>query len=514
MLKRNFITFVTIMLVALGATGVYAAGNTKVTICHIPPGNPENAHTIVVNQSAVAAHLEHGDTLGPCIGAPLFTSYINPGDPLVLTEHSSGGQFIEYFGLKDPDGFATLVNYIRVTDSGGEITEFRLDPEGRPVQIFAFNGVVFNIIWQSDTLILISVISANGSVQANVSIDLSTLTSTPLSLTAICDPSTPSNLEINRAPRGGKAVQVKKNELILQSDIDLSGNALSSTSSSLIYVKRCETPINNAAVDMLVAGQENSNIVPFILPGFLLENGTYSVNIPTIPSTIGDQAEEICKNIADPLGNVCAGLGLIPTGSEALICSSIAAAIDILTVPSGEAIAIAAACTSGFAAARVYCATLGEGVPGGPSLADFICDNIDELVDRFTGEDYFLAPSANIPGVGYFAVAGANAPAEGPFPNFVIDAGGAVDILSFTSFPVDPLPYQGYVATAAITCAPANTSVTMTIVGTDGYVDSTSCSIEGDNSCSLFVPGAEEGVIDTVTTSISNGPSKQIVLVF
>jgi outer membrane biosynthesis protein TonB len=38
----------------------------KITICHIPPGNPFNAHTITVGESAVQAHLDHGDYLGPC----------------------------------------------------------------------------------------------------------------------------------------------------------------------------------------------------------------------------------------------------------------------------------------------------------------------------------------------------------------------------------------------------------------------------------------------------------------
>ena len=37
-------------------------------ICHIPPGNPSNAHTITVNPAAVNAHLNHGDTLGECEG--------------------------------------------------------------------------------------------------------------------------------------------------------------------------------------------------------------------------------------------------------------------------------------------------------------------------------------------------------------------------------------------------------------------------------------------------------------
>jgi hypothetical protein len=40
----------------------------KVTLCHIPPGNPANAHTISVGSPAVRAHLAHGDYLGPCHG--------------------------------------------------------------------------------------------------------------------------------------------------------------------------------------------------------------------------------------------------------------------------------------------------------------------------------------------------------------------------------------------------------------------------------------------------------------
>lgn len=47
----------------LGAKG---GGEVKVTICHIPPGNPANAHTITVGAPAVAAHLAHGDTIGDC----------------------------------------------------------------------------------------------------------------------------------------------------------------------------------------------------------------------------------------------------------------------------------------------------------------------------------------------------------------------------------------------------------------------------------------------------------------
>jgi len=42
--------------------------DVKVTLCHVPPGNPENAHTIIVNEEDVAEHIAHGDVLGSCNG--------------------------------------------------------------------------------------------------------------------------------------------------------------------------------------------------------------------------------------------------------------------------------------------------------------------------------------------------------------------------------------------------------------------------------------------------------------
>ena len=43
----------------------------KVLICHIPPGNPANAHDICVSTHAVEPHqTHHGDTVGACNPQP------------------------------------------------------------------------------------------------------------------------------------------------------------------------------------------------------------------------------------------------------------------------------------------------------------------------------------------------------------------------------------------------------------------------------------------------------------
>jgi hypothetical protein len=55
-------------------------GKKKVTLCHRPPGNPKNAHTISVGEPASAAHLRHGDQLGPCPSEDAITSR-TPANP-------------------------------------------------------------------------------------------------------------------------------------------------------------------------------------------------------------------------------------------------------------------------------------------------------------------------------------------------------------------------------------------------------------------------------------------------
>ena len=49
------------------ASASHGGVHFKVTICHIPPGNPANRHTITEGAPAVAGHVRnHGDYIGAC----------------------------------------------------------------------------------------------------------------------------------------------------------------------------------------------------------------------------------------------------------------------------------------------------------------------------------------------------------------------------------------------------------------------------------------------------------------
>lgn len=63
---RSSLLLLVVLALMVPALAAAAGPKEKVEVCHIPPGNPGNAHTINVNGNALKAHLGHGDTEGEC----------------------------------------------------------------------------------------------------------------------------------------------------------------------------------------------------------------------------------------------------------------------------------------------------------------------------------------------------------------------------------------------------------------------------------------------------------------
>jgi len=65
-------------------------GRPKISICHIPPGNPQNAHVIRVSIMALIAHLAHGDSFD-LKNCGKDTSESNPEGEIDNTNEGSTG---------------------------------------------------------------------------------------------------------------------------------------------------------------------------------------------------------------------------------------------------------------------------------------------------------------------------------------------------------------------------------------------------------------------------------------
>ena len=60
------ILLVGLMMISVMVMPGIAVAAPKVEVCHFPPGNPDNFHTIRISANALSVHLAHGDTNGAC----------------------------------------------------------------------------------------------------------------------------------------------------------------------------------------------------------------------------------------------------------------------------------------------------------------------------------------------------------------------------------------------------------------------------------------------------------------
>jgi hypothetical protein len=68
MMRYGTTLLAALLLAAAGGLGSGAAASQqKVQVCHRPPGNPNNYHTITIGAPALPAHLAHGDLAGACL---------------------------------------------------------------------------------------------------------------------------------------------------------------------------------------------------------------------------------------------------------------------------------------------------------------------------------------------------------------------------------------------------------------------------------------------------------------
>ncbi len=116
----------------------------KVLVCHIPPGNPANAHTICISENGVPAHLAHGCYLGACDPAPdsiqngggsvQLEASPNPMSVVTSVEvHSMVAQQVTV-AVFDANGRRLLVLF-DATMSGGEARTLPLDRSQLPQSI-------------------------------------------------------------------------------------------------------------------------------------------------------------------------------------------------------------------------------------------------------------------------------------------------------------------------------------------------------------------------------------------
>jgi len=120
------------------STDVFAA--SKVTICHIPPGNPDNPQTINIKNNALPAHLAHGDTEeGPDDGGG--NGGISPETQAQIDNIESTVTDIETDLLSKKSFYEVedIVNFVDDQDRNFDVLVSLSCPDSVPAEKQAFN---------------------------------------------------------------------------------------------------------------------------------------------------------------------------------------------------------------------------------------------------------------------------------------------------------------------------------------------------------------------------------------
>ena len=431
----------------------------------------------------------------PLENLPELTLYTNPTDPLLLKAEYQDGVTVCYYGEKDREtGEALSIDAYSVLATGEtEPTIVIVDEEGKTKQIFATNGVVFNIEWLSESEIRVEAISPEGDVQLSIPIDLTE----SLKENDIVSENNFTN--IRKDKKSQFSVTPVYNEEIYNKDLKETKGVVT------FELKLCDYLVLDANIKI----KFDPNTVLHSDYGIMenLGNGQYKLNTPLQDVVPPVNLKPLCDKFLYLLEVACQGQEMLTWANKVGICATITVEISKVFPNVVTAATIATACAGAFAASEFYC--------------NFIhTTNVDKWVlEKITAiciqppEQYKMRGYIKVPGI------------KGQTTNWIdyphgsnswtITLNPKLIIANFKTVPKDPSPGQGYVASALILCPSAEgTEVKISVVGSDGYMNSYTTTITENSDISLYVPGAEAGVRDIITIKCTGGPKKEISIVF
>lgn len=467
-----------------------------------------------------------GTPAAPPAGLSNFTIMTNSSDPLLVTAKTSDGRVVECFGTRGVSGKPTVIDQIFLRSDNGDAIRYDLDSTGRPIKMIAIDGTQFLLNWTSSTTAAATIISSDGTAQVNTTVDFGPASkAAALGLSSFAPNTTPTKKN-GSLPRGGRRITLQldppqagamKSPAMLgaQTDADMSvlaGTILAAQGGGActVRVTSCDLPEENA--DVYVVVNTDGQFKKF-LGSFRASRVTAGIYQATIPTNLAPSINpsEICESLADALGNVC-DVGFSAPGVPEALCLQISVAVALTFIGAPIAAGIETACLSVTSGLDLYCNTVGASpAPGGPSIADTLCKA--DALNRTFVDDILLTPKmACLPTA---CVGGSRlVPGQGPFPDLSVNLGSNTLVRSLTLTPPSPSAKQGYVGTADISCLPIGTTVTMSIVGTDGYQDETSITVpsaQRNGTFTLSVPGAEtSGIRDTVTVLVKRPDGQSV----
>ena len=401
------------------------------------------------------------------------TYYSNFGDPKILTLDSAGRK-VTYLGSKSVNGMPTSITQALVDApdlSPLNQTLIQFDAQGRVSSLSSPSGGMMGLNYISDTSVVIvfNLPDNQGAFQTSFN---------PLKPTKSkgcnCGESSANTIFSKRQETAPVTPFLDWNQRPQQKSA-FNLHATSGTGNIYAQYNVSGSGVSGLSVSAIAEASDKSISVVAVEPGEQIGEFHYilptSPGPPTPPAGYGDKALEL-------MNNVC--LGAIPLGlAKHQICLRMVNPIAIIKC---EAILTA----------YVWLCRANTGRRIGSYIKDSY--SAEQVKVSITAQHASL-PSKTV---------SVNAkPSMGTFPeaNFFYDDYCVISQL-YTS-PADPDPQQGYTITAKAENFIAGVDqITLYMIGTDGYTKEQTFTLDASATCSMYIPGAAQGVRDDITATV------------
>ena len=394
--------------------------------------------------------------------------YVNPGDGVLVASSDPEGTAV--FGVRDDNGIPTRITEIVIPADNkdpGNKARLLFNSAQKVEQVLLGSGDSATIEYVSATRIIMTVRSVKSGQSERVPIDLKIQSTTP---------ARPATTQKVTPLAGG-----------------LKGTVES----------RCgSTPLDAVVQGSYKYGKGTPIAINPLSPG------NWDYTLPTSPvSNKNTKLRQMLDKVAELWAGICA-------------------ADELGAAFGGTDTAIATACDLYFktVSGKKSCFNLGKQMVKLCPQKDIILTQVElEATDSYA-ESYDVKILVSYPDTGYssrlfeFTVKSSDANIPNKRHDITTDPSNTLKA-SFQDFiisPADPAPSQSYTVTVSVFCAPEDTQLQISVVGTDKYTNTKVFTITSvNNKASLAIPGGGASVQDTINAKIlPSGPEKTTTITF
>ncbi len=401
--------------------------------------------------------------------------YVNPGDGVLAASSDPDGPAV--FGVRDANGIPTRITEIVIPAANKDPNDkarVLFNADQKTEQVLLGSGDSASVEYVSATRIIMTIRSVKSSTSERVPIDLSAQ----------------SAVQQNSA----KALQN-----IRPLAVSLRGTVESRCGSTPLYA--------------VVQGSYKTVLSKGTPIAFTqLSAGNWEYYLPALPANDKNaKLRQVLDTARDLWGNLCA--------------ADATASLFFKNTKATDA-AIDLACGQYFKteSGKAVCLRLGRRLVELCDVKDQLLNQAEiELTDSYA-DSYDLKILVSYPDTGYssklfdFSVKASDVNIPNKRSDIATDPSNTLkaSIQDFTISPADPAPKQSYTVSVTVFCAPEDTQLQISVVGTDKYTNTKVFTITSLNpKASLSIPGGGDSVQDTISAKIlPSGPEKSTTITF